>query len=409
MGWQYNSGFLKYGEEWRQHRKISQQNFNLKASQKYYPIQVKRVHQLLRALHDTPEDFDIHNEMHSISLTMEMMYGLEIKSIEDPYIAIANEAVKLGTSLLVPGGSLINTFPFLQHVPTWFPGATSRKQAEIVRCLTEEVMRIPVDQVKTAFEEGRAVSSFFTDFFEKKQTFGASKEEEQAIQNIAYTVNGAASDTVRRLIPNFNTISATGSFFYFMAVNPDVQKKAQAEIDRVTGSTRLPTFNDRTSMPYVEAIYREVMRLRPPLPIGVPHRLIEDDYFKGYLIPEGTAVFANIWAMTHDEEVYPDAFSFKPDRFFDEEGVLNDDDRILAYGFGRRICVGKHIASSTMWLTIASVIACFDITKSKDENGNDIDINDDIFDFGLFNHKAKFMCSFKVRSPAVAKLIVGGN
>ncbi|PPQ87679.1 hypothetical protein CVT25_011446 [Psilocybe cyanescens] len=375
MGWQHNFGFFKYGEEWRQHRRISQQNFNLKASQKYYPIQVKKVHQLLRALHDTPEDFDNHNKMFSISLTMEMMYGLEIKSIEDPCIVIANEAMKLGTSLLVPGGSLINTFPFLQHVPAWFPGAASRKQADIVRCLTKQVMRIPMDRVKTAFEEGRAVPSLFTDFFEKKLTFGASKEEEQAIQNIAYTVNGAASDT---------TISATGSFFYFMAVNPDVQKKAQVEIDRVTGSTRLPTLNDRTSMPYVEAIYRELMRLRPPLPLGAPHRLIEDDYFKGYLIPKGTAVFANIWAMTHDEVVYPDAFSFNPDRFFDEDGVLNGDDRVLAYGFGRRVCVGQHIASSTMWLTIASVIACFDITKAKDKNGNDIDINGDILDLGLF-------------------------
>ncbi|PPQ87341.1 hypothetical protein CVT25_002091 [Psilocybe cyanescens] len=430
MGWQYNFAFFQYGEEWRQHRKISQQNFNLKASQKYYPIQVKKVHQLLRALHDTPEDFDTHNKMLSISLAMEMMYGLEVKSIQDPCVAIADEAIKLGTDLLVPGSSLINTFPFLQHVPTWFPGATSRKQADIVRCLTEEMIRIPVDKMKTAFEEGRAVPSFFTDFFEKKQNFGASKEEEQAMQNIAYTFYGV-------LLPIFcaqcfhQTISATGSFFYFMAVNPDVQKKAQAEIDRVTGSTRLPTFNDRTSMPYVEAIYREVMRLRPPLPIGVPHRLIEDDYFKGYLIPEGTAVFANIWAMTHDEAVYPDAFSFKPERFFDEEGVLNDDDRILAYGFGRRICVGKHIASSTMWLMIASVIACFDITKSKDENGNDIDINDDILDSGLLkwapycfsrpnvysldfllpylSQQAKFMCSFKVRSPAVKKLIVEGN
>jgi cytochrome P450 len=40
--------------------------------------------------------------------------------------------------------------------------------------------------------------------------------------------------------------------------------------------------------------------------------------------------------MTHDESVYPEPFVFKPERFLDENGVLNDDDRILAYGFGRR-------------------------------------------------------------------------
>ncbi|PPQ86494.1 hypothetical protein CVT25_008276 [Psilocybe cyanescens] len=151
--------------------------------------------------------------------------------------------------------------------------------------------------------------------------------------------------------------------------------------------------------------------------------------------------------MTHDEAVYPDAFSFKPDRFFNEGGVLNDDNRVLAYGFGRSLVVVLKVMydlfpappefasdntlpalPSTMWLMIASVISCFDITKSKDENGNDIDINDDILDLGLLqcalycfsrsnvysldflpSQKAKFMCSFKVRSPAVEKLIVGGN
>jgi len=47
-------------------------------------------------------------------------------------------------------------------------------------------------------------------------------------------------------------------------------------------------------------------------------------------------VSSNIWAMTHDESVYPDPFTFKPERFFDADGKLNNDNRILAYGFGRR-------------------------------------------------------------------------
>ena len=50
----------------------------------------------------------------------------------------------------------------------------------------------------------------------------------------------------------------------------------------------------------------------------------------------GTMVSANIWAMTHDETIYPDPFALKPERFLDENGKLNDDSRILAYGFGRR-------------------------------------------------------------------------
>ncbi len=72
-----------------------------------------------------------------------------------------------------------------------------------------------------------------------------------------------------------------------MAIHPDIQKKAQSEIDRITGKARLPDFQDRPSMPYMEAMYREVMRWMPPLHIGLPHFSTEDDVYKGYFIPKG--------------------------------------------------------------------------------------------------------------------------
>ena len=79
---------------------------------------------------------------------------------------------------------------------------------------------------------------------------------------------------------------------------------------------------------------------------------MEDDTVNGYFLPKGlsdstavkqltkprlgTMVSSNIWAMTHDENVYPDPFTFRPERFFKADGTLNDDSRILAYGFGKR-------------------------------------------------------------------------
>jgi cytochrome P450 len=72
-----------------------------------------------------------------------------------------------------------------------------------------------------------------------------------------------------------------------MALYPDAQKKAQDEIDRVVGSNRLPSYADRTSLSYVEALYREVMRWRPPSPLNTAHTTIEDDIYRGYFIPKG--------------------------------------------------------------------------------------------------------------------------
>ena len=72
-----------------------------------------------------------------------------------------------------------------------------------------------------------------------------------------------------------------------MTLHSHVQEKAQAEIDRVIGTDRLPTFEDRPSMPYVEAMYKEVMRWRPIAPLGVPHYTTSDDMYKGFYIPKG--------------------------------------------------------------------------------------------------------------------------
>jgi len=395
MGWGINVAFMPYGDVWRLHRRICQESFRPEAVRESHWHQMRKVHQMLQGLLKTPEDFDGHSKMLSVSLTMSSLYGYEVESFEDPCVSAAERSTLLASQLVIPGASLINIFPILGRIPPWIPGASSHKMAAEIRRLTKMVYNIPLEVAKKNFERGTAVPSLVTSFLEKKYTSGASKEEEDAINNVAYAVYGAASDT---------TISATGTFFYTMAVNPDIQKKAQAEIDRVIGS-RLPTFEDRESLPYVEAIYREVMRYNPPVPLGVPHSVSADDYYKGYFIPKGTAVFGNIWAMTHNEEIYHDPFTFKPERFFDQNGKLNDDDRVLAYGFGRRICAGKHMASATMWLTIASVLAAFNIEKLKDAAGNDIDINNDFEDHGILSHKAKFKCSFKVRSATFEKLI----
>ena len=150
----------------------------------------------------------------------------------------------------------------------------------------------------------------------------------------------------------YQSMSTTGIFLYLIAKNPHVQRKAQEEIDRVVGNGRLPDLNDRPDLPYIEAVYRESLRCQPPLGIGIPHSLVEDDVVDGYFLPKGLSdlvvleqthkttlgamVSFNIWAMTHDENIYPDPFTFKPERFLSADGRLNDDSRVLAYGFGRR-------------------------------------------------------------------------
>jgi cytochrome P450 len=84
-------------------------------------------------------------------------------------------------------------------------------------------------------------------------------------------------------------------FFLAMMKFPDVQHKAQEEIDRVVGIGRLPSFQDRNELPYIDAIVKEVLRWHPVAPMGLPHMTTEDDVCEGYLIPKGALLLPNIW------------------------------------------------------------------------------------------------------------------
>ncbi|TBU41989.1 cytochrome P450 [Dichomitus squalens] len=132
-----------------------------------------------------------------------------------------------------------------------------------------------------------------------------------------------------------------------MTMFPDVQERAQAELDSIVGNEKLTTFADRSSLPYVNAVLKEDMRWQAITPIGVGHRSVADVY-AGLLIPGDSLLIPNIWAMCPDEADYPGPERFYPERWL-RDGILNPDVRDplnFAFGFGRRYanCVSALIA-----------------------------------------------------------------
>lgn len=91
------------------------------------------------------------------------------------------------------------------------------------------------------------------------------------------------------------TVSSVACFYLAMMLYPEVQRKAQEEIDRVIGKGRLPGPADREQLPYVEAVVKETLRWHPVAPMGLPHASTEDDVYQGYFIPKNSLLFANVW------------------------------------------------------------------------------------------------------------------
>jgi cytochrome P450 len=78
-------------------------------------------------------------------------------------------------------------------------------------------------------------------------------------------------------------------------LNPHVQARAQDEVDRVVGKSRLPSIGDKDDLPYVNAVLKEVLRWAPAAPLAISHRLTQDDTYAGFYIPRGTTIIPNIW------------------------------------------------------------------------------------------------------------------
>ena len=161
---------------------------------------------------------------------------------------------------------------------------------------------------------------------------------------------------------------------YFIAAckYPEVQKKAQAEIDRVVGTDRLPTIADRANLPYVEALVTELYRWLPVAPLALPHRAVNDDVYNGMLIPKDATIFANVWNFFHNPAVYKEPFEFNPERFLGETPERDPRD-IGVFGFGRRSCPGEHLADVSVWISVTKAIAAFNVEKALDEQGNPIE------------------------------------
>jgi cytochrome P450 len=158
-------------------------------------------------------------------------------------------------------------------------------------------------------------------------------------------------------------------------LHPEIQQRAQSEVDSIVGQEhRLPTLADRPSMTYLDCILQEVLRWATVSPMGLFHCTSEDDTYADYDIPARTTVIPNIWAMLHDESQYPEPLKFNPDRFAND-GVTKPqrDPRTLAFGFGRRICPGQHIAEASVFIQMATILSTLHISKAINDNGQVIE------------------------------------
>jgi len=306
--------------------------------------------------------------------------------------------VDLLANKIASGGGIwpVDIFPALQRLPDWAPGAAFKTKAARWKAKMEEFVDKPYEFVLDSVRTGDYKPSFCSTLLEDEK----SKATEHFEFDLKWTANSmysASADT---------TITAVSHLLMAMLLYPETLKKAQKEIDTVVGTDRLPTMSDRKSLPYIQAVVNETLRWGVPVPLNLPHKVAEDDVYHGMHIPKGSLVFANIWAIMHDERLYPSPDEFKPERFIglDKETATKTDPANFVFGFGRRRCPGADLVDSSVWLAMVSILATMNITKSVDERGKVIE-PEFVFDNFIFRNPNTFKCDIRPRSEKTLELI----
>ncbi|KAG6809720.1 hypothetical protein H0H92_014994 [Tricholoma furcatifolium] len=299
-------------------------------------------------LDDGGKEWFHHMERVAGSSILAAAFGRHCPTWDEPDLQAVVHSISEINALLAPAASIINVLPFLDLIPGPMPWRT---RARTFREHDDRIYKKLTDDAVTAIS---------------LQTF--------VLACIRY---------------------------------PQWIASAQKELDTIVGSDRLPSFTDRASLPFIEAVVRETLRWRPSVRFGIPHQSTVDDVieYQGheYFIPKGSVIFAVPWAIEHDPSRYEDPDRFLPERFLDAKGGLKDGYETSAFGFGRRICPGLPFAERSVWISVANMLWAFNI-RASDQLDPDTglpfhyDDSDAAFCGDLTNIPFKFPAVFEPRS-----------
>ncbi|KIP07594.1 hypothetical protein PHLGIDRAFT_70828 [Phlebiopsis gigantea 11061_1 CR5-6] len=381
MGLNQSMPLMPYGAEWRACRKLEHIVLGPGAVRQYEPVQENFAAMLAKEIIQDPDDFYNLIRLCAARIVLAVTYGLPARVTDREYIDHADETMRIISKSTVPGAFLVDLIPALKYFPKWLP---FHRKCQYGKKMIDTMVTTPYERVKMAIANGNAGPSLARDLLT------SLKFDLTCWTGSMY---GAGGET---------TFGTTLVFLIVMALHPAIQARAQTELDSVVGRKRLPVIADRGSLPYVEAVIQEVMRWHPMLPLSIARCATQNDVYEGWVIPKGTIVMPNSWYILllpillrlSDQ---PKANCFIPERFLDKECTTTDI-ATWAFGYGRRICPGKLLGESNVFILIATLLATFNILPPAEGQ-----LVPD-FEHQLVSVPNRFKCRLVVRSEEKAEL-----
>nr|KAF6303649.1 hypothetical protein mMyoMyo1_003582 [Myotis myotis] len=268
-----------------------------------------------------------------------------------------NENVKILSS---PWIQIYNNCPALLD---YFPGSQNKifKNVDFIKSYVTE--KTKEHQASLDIHNPRDFIDYFLIKMEQEKH---NPHGEFTIDNLTITVSdffGAGTET---------TSTTLRYALLLLLKHPEVSAKVQEEIDRVVGRERSPCMQDRSHMPYTDAMVHEVQRYIDLLPTNLPHAVTCDVNFRNYLIPKGTTIITNLTSVLRDDKEFPNPEKFDPGHFLDEGGNFKKSDYFMAFSAGKRMCVGEGLARMELFLFLTTILQKFTLKAVVDVKDLDV-------------------------------------
>ncbi|KAH8890720.1 putative cytochrome P450 [Thozetella sp. PMI_491] len=395
-----NTLLMNYTEEFKRHQRLQISVLNPKMVVSYLPFQELESKQLLHDLLVNTGGAGTSIYKYFARTTASLIYtlfvGHRIRNAEDPLLVSTIKLDEQFFEFAKVGSHIVDLFPVLNNLPDSFAPWKRAAEAFFNQKSTFRLNNLQQGLDSNAWNISKhwkeAVERDQIDISRLEMAFGTS------------TVFDAALDTTNDTLVWF-VIACITQDQGFVA-------KARKELDTVVGRERLPTFDDNCKLPYISAIVEELFRWRPVIPVGVPHVTDKEITYGGYRIPARSIIISNIWAIGREEEVYGlNTESFVPGRWLNTDestGVSTLKNlRTPVFGYGRRICPGRHFARNLVWVIVARLLWAFNIEAGRSaETGEQILVDPIACTDGLVVGALPFRASFKPRGLWAQKLIM---
>ncbi|XP_048186018.1 cytochrome P450 2F2-like isoform X1 [Perognathus longimembris pacificus] len=247
-----------------------------------------------------------------------------------------------------PWGELYNIFPGLLD---WLPVGSHRRMFQNFRGMKELIARsIREHQASLDPDNPRD----FIDCFLTKM----AQEKKDPLTH--FHMDTLLMTTHNLLFGGTETVGTTlRHAFLILMKYPKIQARVQEEIDKVVGRSRQPTLEDRAAMPYTDAVIHEVQRFADVIPMNLPHRVIKDTEFQGFLIPRGTDVITLLNTVHYDPSQFKTPHEFNPEHFLDANQSFKKSPAFMPFSAGRRLCLGEPLARMELFLYFTAILQRF--------------------------------------------------